>query len=263
MHASALVEALKRMLRARDVTYAQVAQVLGLSEASIKRMFARQDLTLQRLEQVCRAAGIEFDELVRAANEDQGRITHLTVEQEQEIVSDPKLMLVALCAVGHWTFDEILATYALTEHELTGCLARLDRRRIIELQPGNRIRPLIARTFTWLPDGPIQRYFRDRVEREYLSSRFDRQGELMLFVSGMLSKRATEEMIARLRKVAGEFADLHNEDRTLPHRERYGTSLMLAIRPWEPQVFRTLRRDRQEDDAVPAAPRVTRVRASR
>ena len=263
MHASALVEALKRMLRARDVTYVQVAQVLGLSEASIKRMFARQDLTLQRLEQVCRAAGIEFDELVRAANEDQGRITHLTVEQEQEIVSDPTLMLVALCAVGHWTYDEILATYALTEHELTGCLARLDRRRIIELQPGNRIRPLIARTFTWLPDGPIQRYFRDRVEREYLSSRFDRQGELMLFVSGMLSKRATEEMIARLRKVAGEFADLHNEDRTLPHRERYGTSLMLAIRPWEPQVFRTLRRDRQEDDAVPAAPRVTRVRASR
>jgi DNA-binding Xre family transcriptional regulator len=70
MHASALVEALKRMLRARDVTYGQVAQVLGLSEASIKRMFARQDLTLQRLEQVCRAAGIEFDELVRTANED-------------------------------------------------------------------------------------------------------------------------------------------------------------------------------------------------
>jgi DNA-binding Xre family transcriptional regulator len=263
MHASALVEALKRMLRARDVTYVQVAQVLGLSEASIKRMFARQDLTLQRLEQVCRAAGIEFDELVRAANEDQGRITHLTVEQEEEIVSDPTLMLVALCAVGHWTYDEILATYALTEHELTGCLARLDRRRIIELQPGNRIRPLIARTFTWLPDGPIQRYFRDRVEREYLSSRFDRQGELMLFVSGMLSKRATDEMIARLRKVAGEFADLHNEDRTLPHRERHGTSLMLAIRPWEPQVFRTLRRDRQEDDEAPAAPRVTRVRASR
>ncbi|HEX4885404.1 MAG TPA: helix-turn-helix transcriptional regulator [Casimicrobiaceae bacterium] len=263
MHASTLVEALKRMLRAREFTYAQVAQALGLSEASVKRMFARQDLSLRRLEQICRAAGIEFDDLMRAAGEEQGRITHLTVEQEQEIVSDPRLMLVALCAVGHWTFEEIRATYAMPETELTRCLVRLDRRRIIELLPGNRIRPLIARTFSWLPDGPIQHYFRDRVEREYLSSRFDRPGELLLFVSGMLGKRATEEMIARLRKVAGEFADMHNEDRSLPHRDRHGTSLMLAIRPWEPRVFRMLRRDRPDDEPAAAAPCPTPARASR
>ena len=270
MHATSLIDALKRMLRARDITYAQVAHALALSEASVKRMFARHDLTLQRLEQVCRAAGIDFDEVLLAASEEQGRITHLTVEQEREIVSDPTLMLVALCAVGHWTFEEIRETYDLSEAELTRCLARLDRRRIIELQPGNRIRPLISRAFSWLPDGPIQRYFRERVEREYLSSTFDRPDELMLFVSGMLGKHATEEMIARLRKVAGEFSDLHNEDRALPLRDRRGTSLMLCIRPWEPHVFRLLRREREAEQgtvkperAAIAPPRVTRVRTSR
>jgi len=45
-----LVETLKRVLKGRGITYAQVAERLRLSEASVKRMFSRRDFTLQRLE---------------------------------------------------------------------------------------------------------------------------------------------------------------------------------------------------------------------
>jgi DNA-binding Xre family transcriptional regulator len=252
MHAATLVDALKRMLKGRGVTYAMVAKALDLSEASVKRMFSRRDFTLHRLEEICRAAGIDFGDLARAAAEETAGVTHLTVEQEQEIVSDPKLMLIALCAVGHWTFEQIVDTYRIPRAECIRYLARLDRRRIIELLPGNRIRPLISRTFSWLPDGPIQRYFRSRVEAEYLGSKFDRPGEIFLFVSGMLSRQSTNELVARLRKVAGDFADLHEADRALPLHERHGTSLLLAIRPWEPRAFKVLRRQTQE--TIPPTP---------
>jgi hypothetical protein len=205
-------------------------------------MFSRGDFTRQRLEDVCRVAGIDFAQLAQEVTAETAGMAHLTVLQEEEIVSDPTLMLVALCAVGNWTFEEIVDTYDLSPAECIRYLTRLDRRRIIELQPGNRIRPLISRTFSWLPDGPIQRYFRDRVESEYLGSRFDRPDELFLFVSGMLSRKSTAELIARLRRVAGDFAELHRADRALPLPQRHGTSVLLAIRPWEPRAFRTLRR---------------------
>ena len=250
MYATTLVDALKRILKGRGITYATVAAALELSEASVKRMFSRREFTLQRLEEICRVAGVEFAELVHEAAADEAGIVHLTVEQEEEIVSDPKLMLVALCAVGNWTFEQIVDTYAMSHAECIACLTRLDRRRIIELQPGNRIRPLISRTFSWLPDGPIQRYFRERVESEYLSCKFDRSDELFLFVSGMLSRRSTTEVVARMRRVVGDFAELHAGDRSLPLRERHGTSLLVAIRPWEPRAFRALRRDGR--DPVPA-----------
>jgi hypothetical protein len=242
MHAVVLVDALKRMLKGRAITYAMVASGLGLSEASVKRMFARRDLTLQRLEDVCRVAGIDFGELAREATAESPGTTHLTVEQEKEIVSDPKLMLIALCAAGHWTLEQIVDTYDIPRAECIRCLARLDRHRIIELGPGNRIRPLVSRTFSWLPDGPLQRHFRSRVESEFLSSKFHRPGELFLFVNGMLSRRSTADLIARMRRVAGDFADLHASDRTLPLAERHGTSVLLAVRPWEPRAFRALRR---------------------
>jgi transcriptional regulator with XRE-family HTH domain len=254
MHAATLVDALKRLLKARGITYAVVATGLDISEASVKRMFSRRDFTLQRLEEVCRLAGVDLADLAQAVASENAGAAFLSVEQEEEIVSEPKLLLVALCAVGNWSAAQITQTYDLTLEECVECLSRLDRRKIIELQPGNRIRPLISRTFSWLPDGPIQRYFRSRVESEYLGGKFDRPDELFLFVSGMLSRASASELIVRLRRTAREFAELHRDDIRLPLSDRHGTSLLLALRPWEPRAFRALRRN--APGTTPAGPPV-------
>ena len=242
MTTATLVDLLKRHLKANGITYAQVAARLALSEASVKRMFSRHDFTLRRMEEVCHIAGIEIADLARELTAEPTGVTHLSVEQEQEIVSDPKLLLVALCAVGNWTLEQIVDTYEIPRVECIGYLARLDKHRIIDLMPENRIRPLIHRTFSWLPDGPIKRYFRSRVEAEYLSSTFHRSDEAFLFVNGMLSAKSTTELIARMRKLASEFAEMHRDDLRLPKSQRHGTSALLAIRPWEPRAFRALRR---------------------
>lgn len=243
MHPAVLIDALKRVLKGRGITYARVAEGLGMSEAGVKRMFSRRDFTLQRLDDVCRIAGLDFGELARDATAQPAGMTHLTVEQEEEIISGgPKLMLIALCAVGNWTLEQMLDTYDISRAECIRCLARLDRRGIIELAPDNRIRPRIDRTFSWLPNGPFQRYFRARVESEYLASKFDRPGELFLFISGMLSRGSRAEVTARIRRIAGEFGELHAADRALSLSERHGASMLLAIRPWEPREFRALRR---------------------
>jgi hypothetical protein len=60
----------------------------------------------------------------------------------------------------------------------------------------------------------------------------------------MLSKASSETMNARLRRIANEFADLHHADAHLPLGERRPASLLLAIRPWELEDLRALRRRR-------------------
>ncbi|HQU50580.1 MAG TPA: helix-turn-helix transcriptional regulator [Casimicrobiaceae bacterium] len=248
MEAIALVDALKRVLKSRGLTYAEIAKGLGLSEASVKRIFSRRDFTLERIDEICRIAGVDFADLARSASEERPGADRLTAEQEAELVSDPKLLLVALCAVNNWTFDEIVATYDLTRAECTRLLLRLDRHRIVELAPGNRIRPLISRTFSWRPGGPIQRFFHERIQAEYLASAFDRPDELLLFASGMLSHASSAELVARLRRVARDFAEQHRDDLRLPLAQRFGTSLLVAMRPWEPRAFRKLRRPGAEDE---------------
>src|ERR1700720_1058146 len=131
MNTIALVDALKRALKGRGITYAALAARLGLSEASVKRMFSRRDFTLQRMDDICSVAGVDFGEIVHDVSVAEARTTHLTVQQEDEIVSDPKLMLIALCAVGNWTFEQIVDTYDIPRAECVRHLARLDRQRII------------------------------------------------------------------------------------------------------------------------------------
>ena len=51
-HTAALVDVLKRELKARGITYAHVARKLNLSEASVKRMFSKREFTLKRLDEI-------------------------------------------------------------------------------------------------------------------------------------------------------------------------------------------------------------------
>src|SRR5512134_45791 len=239
---SSLVEALKRELKARSITYAQVARAIGMSEASVKRMFSQESFTLKRFDEVCQFAKVEIGDLARAAESKEREISQLTLEQEREIVGNRKLFLVAVCALNHFTFEQIFETYDLTEAELVRRPARLDKLKFIELAPGNRIRLLVSRTFSWLPDGPIQQFFKSQAQHAFFRSRFDREGELMLFVNSMLSRGSAAAMIERLKQVANECSRLHEDDVHLPLDRRFGHSLLVAIRPWNIQAFRDLER---------------------
>lgn len=239
---AALIDVLKRELKARGITYARVARDLGMSEASVKRMFSQKNFTLKRLDAVCRIAHLEFSELTRTLNREEAQISQLTPEQEKEIVANKKLFLVAVCALNHVTFDQIVAAYAIAKAECIQLLMRLDRLKFIELQPNNRIRLLVSRTFSWLPDGPIQRFFNQQAHNEFFRSRFDRPEEYMVVANGMLSKASSAAIVTRLKRIAREFSELHSEDVRLPLAERSAMSLLVAVRHWELQAFVEMRR---------------------
>ena len=246
----AMIDVLKRELRARGITYAGIARELGMSEASIKRMFSQKNMTLKRMDAVCRAAGTEFSDLARTLSGDEALISQLTAEQEKDIVANRKLFLVAVCALNHVSFEQIIGTYDIPKTECIQLLARLDRLGFIELRPGNRIKLLVSRNFSWLPDGPIQRFFNRQAHNEYFSSRFDRSGEFMVVVNGMLSQQSSAAIVARLKRIARDFSDLHGDDVKLPVGARAPMSMLVAIRHWELQAFADLRRRRTPASGV-------------
>jgi transcriptional regulator with XRE-family HTH domain len=248
-HSGALVEVLKRELRSRGVTYAQVARKLNLSEASVKRMFSRRDFTLKRLDQVCQLTQADFTDLARTLSREETLISQLTPEQEKEIASSIKLFLVAVCVLNHVAPESIVEIYDLSQAECIQLLAKLDRIGFIRLHPGNRIKLLVSRDFAWLPDGPIQRFFKQHAHGDYVRSRFDRPDEFFIAVNGMLSAGSRSAIVARLKRVAREFSDLHNDDVRLPPSQRLNMTMLVAIRHWELQAFTELRRRKPTNQA--------------
>ena len=56
----------------------------------------------------------------------------------------------------------------------------------------------------------------------------------------------------RMRKLAEEFDVFAEQDRHLAHEMREGTSLVMAIRPWELAMFGELRRSKGQKGADPS-----------
>ena len=238
----AIVQVLKKSLRAANVTYVDVAVALDLSESSVKRLFSDQDFSLKRLDQICQLMNMEFSDLIRQLDQSKQQIEQLSLDQEQLLVSDMKLLVVAICALNHWCFDDIILRYTIEKTELIQYLAKLDKLRLIELLPNNKIKLLISSHFSWIKNGPIQRFFESQVQMDFLDSSFSGKGELRVFTTGMLSRSSNNILIKRIDRLAQEFRQFHNEDSSLPLEERFGSSMVLAIRPWELAAFETLRR---------------------
>ena len=185
-----LLSTLKRQLKARGMTYRDLAGELDLSEASVKRLFASGSFTLERLLQIANLLGFTLAELSQEAAASGQRLHTLSEAQERELVSDDRLLLVAVCVLNQWRLADILSVYRLSESEAIRCLARLDRLRLIELLPGNRVRLNVARDFDWRPDGPIQRFFLRQGLGEFLASDFAGADQALGFAHGMLTEAA-------------------------------------------------------------------------
>lgn len=239
---SQVVATVKRQLKAQGLTYRDVASALGLSEASVKRVFARETFTVERLAQIAHLLGFTLAELLAESASEVPKLRVLTSEQEAKVVGDEKLLLVAVCALNRWTAADISAEYQLTRAEVIKYLLVMDRMGVIELLPGDRIRPLVARDFDWLPDGPIRRYFMDHALGDFLGSGFNEVDETLELAQGLLTQPALAQLRQEVRRLRARMAVLHEESTTAPLEHRRGTGLMLALRRWEPESFKRLRR---------------------
>ncbi|WP_299876370.1 helix-turn-helix transcriptional regulator [uncultured Cocleimonas sp.] len=238
-----IISTLKKTLKSHGKTYADVAKYLELSEASVKRMFAQQTVSLNRLDAICQMLDMEITELMQKVNDSTARqISELSDEQEQQLVSDRELLLITIMVINNWTLEEILQAYNFTEAQCIQHLAKLDRLNIIELLPNNKIKIKISSNFKWRNNGHIQRFFRESIESEFFNSKFSKPEEKLVVLNGMLSQESNAIFQRKLERLAREFDEMAKEDVTLSLSERLGYTSVLAVRDWRFTVFDVYKR---------------------
>jgi Cro/C1-type HTH DNA-binding domain len=239
---SQIVAELKRALRDGGHTYTDVAQKLDLSVASVKRLFSTEDLSLHRVDQICELIGKNLKEILDRADERSAPTNQLTVAQESELVADPKLLFMTWLVLIRTPFEEVIQEYKFTEREALQYLIRLDRLKVIELQPGNRVRLLVSRHFSWRPGGPVQKYIHHKLLREFFAGSFAGELEEFFFHGGRVSDEALAQLKRALRAASRECAEIIERDRSTT-RPRYGAAFVLAVRPWNYSGFAQFDRD--------------------
>ena len=239
---SRIVHALKVCLRARGLTYGELAQQIGVSEPTVKRMFSRGTFTLARIEQILGALELDFQELARLAQDGSQRPAELTHDQELALAQDERVFSVFWLIQNEWSFAEILAAFAITRAELTSAYARLERLKLIRWGPRERARLLVRRDFRWRDGGPVKKTYGPRIMSEFLDARFKAPLEFLRFESRVMSPESAAVLKRKLERLVMEYNELAEVDSSVPSGRRVGVALLTACRPWEFSIVHQLKR---------------------
>jgi transcriptional regulator with XRE-family HTH domain len=227
-----LVEALKRVVRMRGLTYATLAARARLSEATVKRLFSRGTFTLARLEQFCALLDVDFQELARLAAGAGEQAREMTLAQEAALAADERLLAVFYLVYSGWRFDDIVGHYLLSVPQCTALLLKLDRLGLIELMPENRIRLRVPRGTRLRADGPLRRRHGAKLLDDFLAPQFDKVGGFFAFEFRELSRASIDVMKRKLMRLGAEFDELAALDANLKPAERESVGVALGVRRW-------------------------------
>ena len=237
-----IIDAVKVALKQKGITYRALSKKLSVSESTVKQMFANGNFSLHRLDRICDVLDTDLSNLLELSLETEQHLAKLDVEQEQALVGNEKLLLVAFCLVTHSTVDEILARYSIGETEIITLLAQLDKMKMIELQPNNRVRLLLSNNFAWQKNGPVEKYFRSQVQIEFFNTSFEEDGSLRVIKNGVITEKAQLELRHRMHSLDQMFDDISLQERKVPSSLRQGVTMILAIRNWQLSIFTKLER---------------------
>ncbi|MET0292255.1 MAG: helix-turn-helix transcriptional regulator [Steroidobacteraceae bacterium] len=236
-----LLDAVKRQLRARGITYAELGRRIGLSESSVKRLFASGNFTLTRLERICGVLQLTLADLARTMD-GLGATPAATLTEEQEHLLASEAGILAcfyLLLNGHTTADcrERLRLHAPAVDEILKKLASVG----LVTGSGKTLQLSARLPLSWRPEGPVRKLYERQVREEFMQCAFKAPGESLAFHSAELSPASVRVLRRKLDKVSADFAELAALDLPLPSREKTSVALLLAMRPWVFSMFDGLR----------------------
>lgn len=168
--AQRLLKALKQALRQKSIRQSQIAEALGVSDATVRRYLSGQGLTLQILCRLCQIADMRIVDLAEMAHNDQNDLIHqLDIIQEHGLSSSVMCAFVFYLLRYGWSADEVQSECGLSDVQLVAHLTKLDRLGLIRLMPNNKVRVLTVKYPDWHQGGPVRRTF-DRTARKIIQT---------------------------------------------------------------------------------------------
>lgn len=235
-------ETLKSALRARGITYGELARRLGTSEPTIKRLFAARDAKLSRIVEICAALDVSLDDIIAQASRIEVRPVELGDKLETRLAEDPSAFHLFLLLRDGLPAGEIERQYGLDPTALFRIGRRLEAMGLAEMQEAGRIRIRIEEPIRFRRDGPLHmalmRLNLDFIREVFLAE--DTEAAGFLTQSRRISEHTASHIMRALRDLNRELSEMARQDQlTLPASKLRSYKLCLA---WSPVAFARLLR---------------------
>lgn len=244
---SLIIESLRQQLKARGYTYTDLAKCWKLSVSSVKRIMSGDDLSLQKIEQSCKMMSLSMADFYEQVQFSKNlEFVYMSVKQEEFLSTDAKLLHFFMLLQESWNISKISKVYSLSNVDIQKYLLALDKNKLIELLPHNKVKKLFNSQLRFRRDGPLAKNLRDKVKANFLESDFNKENEHLSVLSISLTATDFSELKSQFLKISREQS-AHADNRTINHgAQEYG--VVMAVRPWSTPFMQALQNRRKNVD---------------
>lgn len=172
-----LFKALKQILKVQGLHYEDLAELLGVSEATVKRLFQDQDCKLSRLMEVCEALSVRFQDLLEFASKGPVESTVLSLETEKALLAKPGLVSFFMLLVSDIDQAIIEQHNNLKPTDTYLYLRELEELGLIRIGRNQGVHFLVQRPIKWRLDGPLHSVL-VKVNQQFIRDTLSEHGEL-------------------------------------------------------------------------------------
>ncbi len=210
-----LFEVIRHAMKSQHLTYTDLGTRLGLSEATIKRLFQDKDCKLSRLLEICDELDISVTDVIDKARRPRQDNNTLPEAIEEILANNPPLFQFLVLILDDVPISDIKQYYNLDQADIILYARDLEKLGLTEKEMNGQIRLKNNEPIKFRHRGPLHRMIMQK-NTDFFKDIMDRnanEDDILITVSRKMQK----ETAGLIRK---ELADLRNRIHTLAAQDQ-------------------------------------------
>jgi transcriptional regulator with XRE-family HTH domain len=232
----AILQALKKTIRARGYTYADLAQKMSVSEVTIKRLFSSDHVSMKHLLSACDVLNVSLLDIATIARDVSQSEYVLNADQDRFFAASPRHYAIFIDLYRRKPASEVRKYWNLSEREFFKALRDFETLGLLDVLPKNDYRFKMSGPVRVPKQGKLIKLFHaHNVEfLEHVQDHADRSEHFMQTSEVLLSKEHAASLLDELQEIAKKIrAQSFIDETTLPERQKESVRWLFAFAPYE------------------------------
>lgn len=219
MATSRIIKTLKLELKKNKITYLDLAKQLGITEAGVKKILNKSDISLKKIEAICSALNISLTELFKLAENEDIDSVRFTDEQIDFFLNRPHFFHFFMkLAYEQKKPKEIQNEFQLSTKSLSLYLKRLEELNLIKRHPNDHNQIIGGIPLAVSTKGTPLENFKYDVALQLLKTQ-NAKNNLILKGAGLyLTENEKEIFTEKIESIILEYSDISRSNRKRTRR---------------------------------------------
>ncbi|NUN06238.1 MAG: helix-turn-helix transcriptional regulator [Bdellovibrio sp.] len=240
MEHSLYLNAIKKALKSRGLSYAELAKDLRMTESGVKKMLTAKDISFRRILQICEVLDILPGQLFSSSEKSRIKEVELSNTQQEALIKNRTLLAVYWrFVVEKYSLDEISKMQNLTKAEAKKLMDRLVTLDLL-VQSRGQYRARHSGKFKWSDSSKLAKHLNQEWSELTLQRSLKNSAATHRLVGMKLSNPSYQRCIEKIQNALDEAVqESEREELTLAKSELHHYSLLLAGVPqgvFDPEV---------------------------